>query len=381
LALGLPYFFGAGLFTGTALSMYRTGGRAKMKGRRPQLLLWGLSLLGAALFAYFVWQARPGEIVANLRQLGAGFLLLLLCSGARKAVRARAWQRCVEAPHKLRFSDAFRAVVMGDAIGNVLPFGTLVVAEPSKAVFAAGRVPLLAALAGITIENLFYSLSVALFMLSGMLTLLVSFPQLPKPLRVAAFGTLVGVGVFVALWLYAVTRQWRFVSGACEWLYRRGILRKQLETGRDKARELEDQIYRFYRNSRAAFLSILLLEAAFHLFGVLEIYLTLHFISDLVAPTLLAAFLFESVNRVINVSFKFIPLKAGVDEAGTGWLAQALGFGTSLGVTVAILRKARDIFWAAAGALLLLQRGFSLRTVGAETKAALEQGTQAETRA
>jgi hypothetical protein len=295
------------------------------KGR--QLLVTGLIALGAALFVYFVWRARPGEIVANLRQLGAGFLLLLLCSGARKAVRARAWQRCVEPPHKLRFLDAFRAIVMGDAIGNVLPLGALVVAEPAKAVFAARRVPLLAALAGITIENLFYSLSVSLFMLSGMLTLLLSFPNLPKPLRVAAWGTLLGVGIFVVLWLYAVTRQWRFISGVCAWLYGKGWFRKQLETGRDKARDLEDKIHAFYQRNRAAFAVILLLEVAFHLFGVLEVYITLRFISELVAPTLLAAFLFESVNRVFNVSFMFIPMKAGVDEAGTGWLAKALGFG------------------------------------------------------
>jgi hypothetical protein len=344
-----------------------------MDGKKPQPLIFALILLGLALFAYFVWKARPAEIVANLRQLGAGFLLLVACSGARKAVRALAWQRCVEKPYKLRFVDAFRAIIMGDAIGNILPLGTLVVAEPAKAVFVKDRVPLLAALAGITIENLFYSLSVSIFMLLGMLTLLLSFPNLPQPLRIAAFITLGGVGLFAALWLFAVTRQWRFISGACGWLYGKGVLRRQLETGRGKARELEDKIAAFYQQSRAGFALILLLEAAFHFFGALEVYIALHFISELVAPTLFAAFLFESVNRVINVSFKFIPMKAGIDEAGTGWLAKTLGFGAGIGVTIAILRKARDIFWAALGAFLLLQRGFSLRTVGAETKAALQE--------
>ena len=343
-----------------------SGGRAK-----PLAII--LASAGLGLFAYFVWKANPRAIWGNLQQLGAGFLLLLAFSGARKAVRAMAWQRCMEAPYKLRWRDAFRAIVMGDAIGNVLPFGTLVVAEPAKAVFVSNRVPLLVALAGLTIENLFYSLSVSLFMLSGMLTLLLSFPNLPKLLRIAAFVTLAGVGIFVVLWLFAVTRQWRFISGVCGWLYGKGILRKQLETGREKARELEDRIHDFYRRNRASFALILLLEACFHLAGVLEVYVTLYFISDLVTPTLFAAFLFESVNRVINVSFKFIPLKAGVDEAGTGWLAKALGFGTEIGVTVALLRKARDIFWAALGALLLVQRGFSLRTVGAETQAALQE--------
>lgn len=340
---------------------------------KPLMLV--LMATGLLLFAYFVWKANPRTIWENLQQLGVGFLLLLLFSGTRKAVRALAWQRCLEAPYKLRWRDAFCAIVMGDAVGNVLPLGTLVVAEPSKAVFVRDRVPLLPALAALTVENLFYSLSVSLFMLSGMLTLLLSFPNLPKPLRIGALATLVGVGIFVVLWLFAVTRQWRFISGLAGWLYAKGILRKQLETGREKARELEDRIHGFYQRNRAGFVLILLLEACFHLAGVLEVYTALYFISDLVQPTLLAAFLFESVNRVINVSFKFIPMKAGVDEAGTGWLAKALGFGTEIGVTVAILRKSRDIFWAAVGAILLLRRGFSLRTVGAETTAALREQT------
>ena len=52
--------------------------------------------------------------------------------------------------------------------------------------------------------------------------------------------------------------------------------------------------------------------------GVLEIYTVLSFISPNQPPTLFTAFILESVNRVITMAFKFIPLRMGVDEAGTG---------------------------------------------------------------
>ena len=95
--------------------------------------------------------------------------------------------------------------------------------------------------------------------------------------------------------------------------------------------------------------------------GIAEIYVTLFFISKTVAPTLLTAFILESVNRVINVVFKFVPLRTGVDEYGSGALAKVLGFTRASGVTLAIVRKARDIFWTTIGVGLIVRRGLSLR--------------------
>jgi hypothetical protein len=66
------------------------------------------------------------------------------------------------------------------------------------------------------------------------------------------------------------------------------------------------------------------------------------------------------VNRVINVAFKFVPLRAGVDEGGTGQVSKVLGFAKATGVTLAIVRKGRDIFWSSIGVVLLLKKGFSL---------------------
>ena len=99
--------------------------------------------------------------------------------------------------------------------------------------------------------------------------------------------------------------------------------------------------------------------------GVAEAYVTLLFISD-VAPTILAAFVLESVNRVINVVFKFVPLRVGVDEAGTGKMTQLLQLGATVGVTLAIVRKARMLFWTGLGISLLVARGLSVRDVAEE---------------
>jgi hypothetical protein len=63
----------------------------------------------------------------------------------------------------------------------------------------------------------------------------------------------------------------------------------------------------------------------------------------------------------------------GVDEAGTGRVSKILQFTMVTGVTLAIVRKARDVFWAATGMILLLQRGLSLRAVARDAEAALAE--------
>ena len=333
------------------------------------------AVLGLLLFAYFVRRAGVEQIIEGIKRLGAGFLLVIFISGFRPVVRILAWMRSLEGPHRLRFSEAFRAYLVGDALGTLLPLG-LIVSEPTKAAMVRKRVPLVVGLSALAVENLFYSLSVALFIFAGTVALLLSF-QLPKPLRVASIVALCVILAIIPLALFVIRKQWKFLSGALEYLYGRGIGRKVLETRRERVRSVEDRIYGFYERNRSRFLPILLLEACFHLAGVAEVYVTLYFISD-TPPTLLTAFVLESVNRIINVVFKFVPMRMGVDEAGTGMLTKVLQLGTASGVTLAIIRKARVIFWAALGVAFLVRRGLSLRAVAEDTEEAMAAEVEQE---
>jgi len=317
------------------------------------------AFLGLLLFAYFVRKAGVAQIIEGIKRLGFGFLLILAISAVRQVVRSLAWTKCFEAPYFIRFRDAFAARVMGDALGNIIPLASVAISEPSKAAFVTHRVPLMAGLSALALENIFYGLSVALFVFSGTAALLLSF-SLPKPLRYASIGALIATVVIVPLGYLGIRKQWKFLSGPMGLFHRRGVARGWMEKTIPRAQTLEDRIYGFYSRNRSRLLLIFLLEMCFHFTGVLEIYTTLWFISA-IAPTLLTAFILESVNRVINVVVKFVPLRTGVDEAGTGMLAKVLGFTTAIGVTLAIVRKGRDIFWSGVGVALIVRRGLSIR--------------------
>jgi hypothetical protein len=232
------------------------------------------------------------------------------------------------------------------------------VSEPSKAVFVKDRLPLLAGLSALAIENIFYALSVALFIFAGTATLLLSF-SLPKALRYASIGALVTTVVIIPAGYFLLRSESKFLSGTLKFFGRHGVAPNLVKKIAPRVQALEERIFGFYQRSRQSFLSIFALDLCFHLAGVAEIYTTLSFISP-VAPSLRQAFILESVNRIINVAFKFIPLRAGVDEGGTGQVSKVLGFARGIGVTLAIIRKARDIFWSGVGILLIWKKGFSL---------------------
>src|SRR4029453_8660755 len=176
----------------------------------PLGIIFGL--LGLALFIYFVNKVGVAEVTAGIRRLGPAFLLILAISSLRYIARSLAWTKCVESPYRLGFRDALMARLMGDALGNIVPLASVAVSEPSKAVFVRHRLPLIVGLSGLAVENIFYSLSVALFIFSGTATLLLTF-SMPKPLRYASIAALVVTLVIAPLVFFIVRQQWKFFSG------------------------------------------------------------------------------------------------------------------------------------------------------------------------
>jgi hypothetical protein len=336
--------------------------RARSSRFAPLGIIFGL--LGLLLFAYFIRRAGIGEIAAGIQRLGYGFILILAISSLRYVVRALAWIRCVEEPYHLPFRDAVAARLMGDALGNIIPFASVAVSEPSKAVFVKDRMPLIAALSALAVENIFYALSVALFIFAGTATLLLSF-SLPKALRYASIGALITTLVIIPAGYLLLRSESKFLSGTLRFFGRHGVAPNLVAKIAPRVQALEERIFGFYQRSRKSFFAIFALDMCFHLAGVAEIYATLSFISPL-APSLRQAFILESVNRIINVAFKFIPLRAGVDEGGTGQVSKVLGFARGIGVTLAIIRKGRDIFWSAVGIVLIWKKGLSLKNLSAD---------------
>jgi len=312
-----------------------------------------MAALGVALFVWLIWTVGPGAIAAGFRQIGWGLAFIIALGGLRFGTRALAWTLAVDPPARLRFTDAFAAVLSGDALGNLIPLGPLV-SEPAKIAFVRGRTDLASAVTALAIENVFYSLSVAAMIAASTLALLFSVDLPPAWRR----GSEIAVVAVVALLAAAMIVLWRrpaVVSRALATFGAAGHRAQRLQ-------ELEQQIYSFSSRRRAAVVPIVATEMAFHALGVLEVHVILMLLLP-VEPAVLTSFVLEGANRLITVLFKFVPLRVGVDEAGSEALARVLGLGIALGATIAVARRARVLFWVLVGTALLVRHGLSARRV------------------
>ncbi|HSL22789.1 MAG TPA: lysylphosphatidylglycerol synthase domain-containing protein [Vicinamibacterales bacterium] len=314
------------------------------------------TLVGVLLLVALVRQVGVNAVLSGARQVGWGFIIIVLISGGRILVRAAAWRLCLDPPDTaaVPLSHAFAAGLPAEAIGSLTPLG-LLASEPAKAAWVRASVPFGRAMAAVAIENVLYSISVAIVIAAGTIALLASF-NLPAAVRQAgelslAFVAAAFVALVAALWIAA--RRFAIFSAVAERFTGSGRLGARI-------RGYEARAQQAVRATRGRILPIATLEALFHAGGVAEAYVTVWLLTG-VAPTVLAAFVLETANRVVNVVFRFVPLRLGVDEAGSALITSVLGLGTASGVTLAVVRKARVLFWSTAGIALMLRRGLRLR--------------------
>ena len=322
--------------------------------RRP-LTAVGLltTAVGVALFVWIVRSVGSREVVDGFRQIGWGLTIVVFLGGLRFATRAIAWILCFEPPHRLGFRDAFGAVVAGDALGSITPLGPIV-GEPTKAAFVRSKAPLAPTLTALAIENVLYSLSAAAMIAAGMVALLFRF-QLPGNLREISE---VAIGAVVAIFAACVWLLWKQPAI----LSRIAGLLPGSTPRLERIRVLEQQVYTFASRRGLAMVPLVSCELAFHALGVLEAHVSLWMMQGF-PPALLTSFLVETVNRLITVAFKFVPLQMGVNEAGSALLTQVLGLGAAPGATLAVVRKVRTLCWTAVGMLLFFKRGLRARAV------------------
>ncbi|MFN0088601.1 MAG: lysylphosphatidylglycerol synthase domain-containing protein [Blastocatellia bacterium] len=312
-------------------------------------------IIGITLFALVLRRTGVRELAALIVGAGWGGIWILLIAGARPALRSVAWLRSMEAKDRaVGFFRVCRARLIGDAVGNLMTAGPLL-AEPARLVYLSGRVPMQAAAASLSIELVIYIGSCLVVMSAGLL-LLLGRVALDGQLRVVTLLALALLTAGLLITIAALLRRWsplalieRFIAASIPRSLAASVPRHV-----ERLREIERSIFDFHRKRPRDFLAVCLCEAGFHLAGVAEIWITLRLIGE--RPTTDAAFIFEAVNRLITILFAFIPARMGVDEAGTGLFAAALGFSALVGVTLAIYRKLRVIFWTAVGLGLLAVR-------------------------
>jgi hypothetical protein len=318
------------------------GGRQQAQ----RLAMLGIGVGGAVLFFWSIRAAGAAGVLDGARRVGWWFVVICSFGGIRFLLRGAAWRMCLDDPRRLPLVAAFGAAVMGDALGNVTPFGVLI-SEPSKVAFARRSVGAGAAISAVTLENLFYIAFVVIVFVCGSAALLLSF-DVGIALRRTVYLTLAVAVGFALSTIAVLMRRVRIGSVLVAAVESWPLLRRALEGGRADVSAIEDQVFGFTSRHPGRLPSLLALEAAYHIAGVMEIWLTVTLITG--RPIgFITAFVLEFVNRTITIAFQFVPMWLGVDEAGTGIVAAALHLGGATGIGLVLVRKARLAVWTGLG--------------------------------
>lgn len=310
-------------------------------------------LLGAALLVYLIRAVGVEPIFSALSRVGFGFFIVVGANGARHVLRTIAMRLAVAPEHRrFSFMQAFAARLGGESMG-FLTFAGPLLGEATKVALLRKRVPLVHGVPALVVDNLLYNLSVVLIVFGGAILMLAAYPVPPvarEMLIVIAAGALLGL---IAT-LLATRKRVTLLTSLIDRLARRGFRPKFLRTRRHHIYRVELTVYAFYKRRRPAFFSMIALDLASHLTSVFEVYITLKLLGF--TSHVGAAYIIESLTKVINFAFAFVPGTIGVYETGNGIILRTLGYTTAIGVALAIVRKAAIIFWTVIGVLIITWR-------------------------
>ncbi|HEY0385063.1 MAG TPA: lysylphosphatidylglycerol synthase domain-containing protein, partial [Pyrinomonadaceae bacterium] len=322
-------------------------------GKTRRFIVWlqGIAfLLGVALLVYVIRRVGVQPIFDALGRIGFGFFILLAINGSRHVLRTMAMRTAVSPEHRhFNLLQAFSARLGGEAV-SFLTFAGPVLGEATKVALLRKRIPLVSGVSALLIDNILYYLSVVFFILGGALVMLASYsvpPLVSYTLIAIAVGALLGI-LAAAL---AHKRRVMLLTWLIDRLARAGLHPKALTSRREHIYQLESNVYDFYDHHPGSFFAMLGYNILSHASSVVEVYVTLRMLGF--EPRMQAAYVIESLTKVINFVFGFVPATIGVYESGTEVILRNLGYAAATGLALALVRKAGILFWTGIGLVIL----------------------------
>ena len=337
---------------------------AASRTRRPLRLV--AAVFGASLLVRLIERAGPGKVLENIAALGWGLGLVLGLAGLSHVVKTWAWRLAlVDDRHTVSFARMLALRLGSEAVGQFGAFGQLV-GETLRVSLLNSALPVASRIASVMLDRALFVLSAAVVTTVGMISVLV---VLPLPRKVSLYAEVV---VFILLCVLiaaaaAVRKRWAVFSKTADGLGRIGFLSGWIGRKRSLISSVETKLLDFFHHSPQAFLGSFALNLACHMAAVAEVYLILRLLG--VRVTVFAALAIEALTKLVNIIGVFNPGNLGTYEGGNMVVAKVLGLTTTIGLTLALTRRIRALFWAAMGGICLLTLSKS------KPNAALQEGT------
>jgi glycosyltransferase 2 family protein len=320
---------------------------------RPPLLIrlsfrFLAAVLGLALLGYLVFRSGPEAVWRQLQAVGWGLALIILLGGFSQLIKTCAWRQAFTCDiGGLSWTRSFIAQLISDALGQFGVAGK-VLGEGMRISLLRRAVSLPSALSAGAIDGGLHSFTAVLVTVSGIAATFLLAP-VPHEWRIYALllvAILVSVVILAAI---GVAIRWPLFGNATRAIGRLPGLQNWVAGKQSIIDSAENNLLSFHREAPAAFWATLVLNITWHALAILEVYIVLRFMGARIATG--GAFIVESLTKVINLVGAFNPGNFGTYEAGNMLIAKIFGVTGTAGLTLALCRRVRTLFWAGVGAM------------------------------
>lgn len=305
---------------------------------------------GAGLFAYILWLADPGVVLAKATEVGAaGVCVILGVYLAVFVVDSLSWHlTLVTVPVTLPWIyRSWKVRMVGEAFNMVLPAGGMG-GEPVKAMLLKHRHGLeyREGIASLILAKTINLIGLVVFLGIGFGLVLLQ-PAVPASLTTTAG---VGAGVFtVAIAGFFAVQRWQVTSRIGNRLSRMKANRS-VRTMLDSLTDMDHRLMAFYTGARRRFVLALFLATGNWVLGAVQIYYAARFLGSAIPLT--DAWIIEAMVQMVRAGTFFIPASVGAQE-GIFWaICTGLGLPASSAMAIAVLRRGQEIVWIVWGLLL-----------------------------
>jgi len=328
-------------------------------------------LLGLGLLSYLVFRTGPGIVWKQLQVVGWGFVLVILLGGLSQLAKTCAWRQAFTCDISgLSWFRSFVAQLVSDGFGQFGVAGK-VVGEGTRLSLLGRAVPLPNALSAGAIDGALHTFTAVVVTVLGISAILMIGP-VSVTWRVYAallIGALVSVVILAAV---AVRNRWQLVGRATRAIGRLPPLHAWVSGKQPIIDSAEDNLLSFRDEAPGAFWATLIFNLLWHMLAVLEVYIILRFMGA--GFTVGGAFIVEGLTKVVNLVGALNPGNFGTYEGGSMLIAKMFGVTSTTGLTLALCRRARTVFWAGVGAIcvIVMKKAEAPRAIAAKLDAAVE---------
>ena len=325
----------------------------KKKGHALKI---GAALLGLGLLGFLFWKIGITEVGQHLYHIGwlAPFILIPQSFVALFDAKGWGYTMAGSAAKKLSVIQLSLTRLAGEAINNLTP--TANVGGEAVKVYLLRRYGVTSDVGTASVVAAKTALTV-----SQVVFIVIGLPFFLYRLDIGYHAWWIfGAVLVLAYGFVMILVRWQqrgLVEKCVGWLHRRFPRWERLAHWQGRAKQIDVHLFHLYDGDAKDFVAASVYHFLGWVAGAVEVYVFFALIGT--EASWMDALIIETMIQPITAAALIIPGALGVREAGGVFLCRLLGIGEGAGLTLMVLKRAREAVYNLIGLIVLARAGYS----------------------